>query len=272
MVKCGNWPIGVCSWSLKGGTKELANLKNQTGIEHLHLALGDALKQNGARYISEIQKQGWIITCTMIDFPQEDYSTLESIKATGGIVPDDCWGQNKERFKWAAELTAELGVEFISMHAGFIEAGDSEYARRFCDKMRFLADVAASRDVRLLMETGQETADELKGFLEELSHPSLAVNFDPANMILYNKGNPIESVRKLGPWIRHIHIKDALRAVRPGSWGTEVRWAQGEVGADGFLRAVEEINYQGALSIEREVGEDAFGDIKDAVEKLSGFG
>jgi len=271
MVKCGDWPIGVCSWSLKGGATELAELKNELGIEHLHLAAGPALGEDGRRYLSEIQKQGWTISCTMIDFPQEDYSTLESIKATGGIAPDDCWQQNEERFTKAIDVTAELGVQFISMHAGFIEVGSSEHAAKFFDRMRFLAYEAASRNIKLLMETGQETADELKRFLEELAYPALAINFDPANVILYNKGEPIESVRKLAPWIEHIHIKDAVRTEQPGTWGSEVPWGDGETGAERFLQTLKEINYEGVLSIERETGEDVFGDIRSAVEKLTRF-
>jgi len=272
MVNCGDWPIGVCSWSLKGGTTELAKVKNELGVEHLHLAMGPALGEDGRRYLSEIQKQGWIISCAMIDFPQEDYSTLESIKETGGIVPDEFWGQNKERFIQAVDITAELGVNFISMHAGFVKVGNSEYPGKIYRRMRFLADEAASRSIKLLMETGQETASELKQFLQDVAHPALAVNFDPANIILYDKGDPVESVRKLVPWIKHVHIKDAIRTEQPRTWGTEVPWADGEVGADRFLQTLKKINYEGVLSIERESGEDIMGDIIRVVEKLRRFG
>jgi L-ribulose-5-phosphate 3-epimerase len=90
-------------------------------------------------------------------------------------------------------------------------------------------------------------------------------------MILYNKGNPIEGVRTLAPWVRHIHIKDAIRADQPGTWGQEVVWATGQVDADNFLKTLHEINYSGVLAIEREAGNDRFGDIKTAVERLKAF-
>ena len=73
------------------------------------------------QYLAKVAKSKLKITATMINFPQEDYSTLESIKTTGGIVPDDCWWDNREMAFKAIELTAELKVQFLSMHFGFID-------------------------------------------------------------------------------------------------------------------------------------------------------
>jgi L-ribulose-5-phosphate 3-epimerase len=90
-------------------------------------------------------------------------------------------------------------------------------------------------------------------------------------MILYDKGSPIEAVQTLAPWIKHIHIKDALRTQTPGTWGLEVPWGTGQVGDTEFLKALKQINYEGALAIEREAGDDRLGDIKIAVEALIDF-
>ena len=120
----------------------------------------------------------------------------------------------------------------------------------------------------LLLETGQETAQELRNFLEELNNPVIGVNFDPANIILYDKGDPIEAVRVLAPWIKHIHIKDATRTKQPGTWGLEVPWGDGEVGPETFLNVLKEIGFEGTLAIEREAGDDRLGDVKLAAERL----
>ena len=207
----------------------------------------------------------------MINFPQEDYSTLESIKATGGIVPDDCWRGNRELALKAIELTAELKVRFLSMHFGFIDIKNPVKARTLTERTRMLADKASERNITLLMETGQESAGELRDFLEKLHHPALGVNFDPANMILYGKGNPVEAVGVLGPWIKHVHIKDAMQTKTPGTWGSEVIWGAGEVGADKFLRALKSAGFAEALAVEREGGDNRLGDIKAAVNLLSNF-
>ena len=123
-----------------------------------------------------------------------------------------------------------------------------------------------------MLETGQETAGQLRNFLKQLNHPAVGVNFDPANMILYDKGEPIEAVKTLGPWIRHIHIKDAVRTTNPGTWGQEVPWGEGQVGPEAFIDALEEIGYQETLAIEREAENDRFADIKLAADRLHNLG
>ncbi|MDD4786170.1 MAG: TIM barrel protein, partial [Pirellulales bacterium] len=125
--------------------------------------------------------------------------------------------------------------------------------------------------IGLLLETGQETAECLRALLEELDHPALGVNFDPANMILYGKGDPLAAARLLGRWIKHIHVKDAVAAERPGEWGREVPWGDGQVGGETFLESLKEIGFAGALAIEREAGRDRLGDIGRAAERLAGW-
>ena len=158
------------------------------------------------------------------------------------------------------------------MHAGFIDENDISYSEKFYERIISLAEAAGEKNIMLLLETGQETAEELRGFLEELDHPAIGVNFDPANMILYDKGNPIEAVRVLAPWVRHIHVKDANRTTQPGTWGAEVPWGNGQVQTEAFLNALEEIEFDGTLAIEREAGDDRFGDVKLAAERLSSYG
>ena len=271
MIKCNDWPIGVCTWSLANDFDKLGALREQTKLNHIHLAISPALSESSENYLERVRKDGWNITATMIDFGQEDYSSLESIKATGGIVPDQYWQANSKRVFDAIDITAELGVKYLSLHFGFLDLTDSDRAEKLCDKVKVLADQAAQKNVQLLMETGQESAAELRQFLEELSHPALGVNFDPANMILYDKGDPIEAVQILAGWVKHIHIKDAIRTKVPGTWGEEVLWPTGRVGSAEFLKVLKKIGFAGALAVEREAGEDRFGDIKTAIETLNTF-
>ena len=271
MIKCNNWPISVCSWSLGNDFDRIGQLREQTGVDMVNLALLPALDSGGDKYLSRIEKEQWNISATMINFPQEDYSTLESIKVTGGIVPEQYWVENKKRILDAMDVTVELGVEFLLLHFGFLSHSDKDAFASFKDKVQILAEQAENKGIMLLMETGQESAAELGEFLQQLDSPAIGVNFDPANMILYDKDEPLEAVRELSGWIKHIHIKDAVRTQSPGQWGSEVVWGSGQVGGDEFLRVLEEINFEGALAIEREAGENRIGDIKTAVELLKKF-
>lgn len=269
MKSMDGWPIGVCSWSLHNNVNTIQAVLEREGLSRLHLGI-DALEgEEGKRLRGLIADKGWVITSTMVGFPQEDYSTLERIRLTGGIAPDAEWPDNRQRLLRAIAATSELGAPYLSFHAGFLDHADTNYAARFEERIRTAADAAGEKNVMILMETGQEEAEDLRHFMETLNHPSVGINFDPANMILYDKDEPIDAVRILGPWIRHVHIKDALRARTPGQWGIEVPWGDGEVRSDLFLRALADTGYEGAVAIEREAGDSRTADIAKAVERLT---
>jgi len=262
------WPIGVCSWSLRQDIKGVASSLRKLGIKHVHLAVGPAAGKGGKAYLSTALKQDWTVTSAMINFPQEDYSSLGAIRRTGGIAPDRQWPANRKLFIKACDAAAMLGTPYISFHAGFLDHRNRKYARKFYDRMNWLADIAGKKKLVLLMETGQESAADLSYFLDILKHPALGVNFDPANMILYDKDEPAKAVKILAPWIRHIHIKDAIRTKKPGTWGAEVPWGDGEVGGSKFLKALQKTGYKGAVAIEREAGDQRLADIALAVKRL----
>ncbi len=273
MTHCGDWPIGVCSWSLGTDFHRLNDLRSRTGIDRVHLFLNPFLekKGNGEYSCLDFIQDGWTISATMIGFGQEDYSTLESIKQTGGIVPDAFWPENKALVFKAIEATASLNVPYLEFHAGFIDLSEPDYARKMSDRFLELADAARKNNVTILLETGQETAQTLRTFLARLDHPALGVNFDPANMVLYGKGEPVEALGLLSPWIRHVHIKDAVSSGVPGQWGTEVVWGEGDVKTELFLTGLKKNGFSGTLSIEREAGTQCLQDVTTAVQRLVAF-
>jgi sugar phosphate isomerase/epimerase len=269
MIHTFGWPTGICSWSLQQNLTGVAACLRSLGIQHIHLAVGQPNDRDSGAFLTEAQAQDWIITSAMIDFAQEDYSSLESIRLTGGIVPDAQWPSNRQRFIQAADLAAALGTPFLSMHAGFLDPAQTGRTRIFHDRIQCLADAAGEKNLTLLLETGQESAADLREFLEELAHPAVGLNFDPANMILYDKDDPVSAVKILAPWIRHAHVKDAVRTQIPGQWGREVPWGEGEVGGDAFLLALQATGFNGAVAIERESGTQRLTDIATAVKRLA---
>lgn len=268
VTTCKHWPISACSWSFQQSIEKIATHLEKLGISHIHLALRPIIDAGDESGLDYIKSKNLNVSCTMLDFPQEDYTTLESIKKTGGIVPDDSWEDNKALFIKAAKITQSLGVKYISLHGGFIDHNDRDIYAIICDRLKTLADISKDHDIVLLLETGQESAEDLKIFLEEVNHPNIGVNFDPANMILYDKGMPTASLKTIGKWIKHVHIKDAKKTTTTGTWGEEVPWGEGDVDAASFLATLEAIGYQGAIAIEREAGDNRFNDIQTAVQRL----
>ena len=136
-------------------------------------------------------------------------------------------------------------------------------------RAREVAEIWGAHGLDLLMETGQETASELLQFLNDLNCKNVKVNFDPANMILYGAGDPIEAIGLLSAHIRHVHAKDGTPSLRPGvDWGEEVPFGTGTVGADRFLDALHAVGYSGPISIEREAGDQRLEDVEFAIRTL----
>jgi L-ribulose-5-phosphate 3-epimerase len=268
--------LAVCSWSLQPPTpQDLIAKLNEIGISRAQLAL-DPLRESpevwGATNALFAQK-GMRIVSGMFGCVGEDYSTLDTIRKTGGIAPDETWEKNLHNIQATASLAQKLGLTLVTFHAGFVphDAGNPDYAKML-NRLRMVADVFASRKIELGLETGQETAPVLLELLQAIQRPNLGVNFDPANMILYDKGNPIEAVRTLGRWIRQVHIKDAVRTQVTGTWGAEVPAGTGQVDWRAFFQALGEVGFKGNLVIEREAGDQRVADIKIArqmVQNLS---
>jgi sugar phosphate isomerase/epimerase len=90
--------------------------------------------------------------------------------------------------------------------------------------------------------------------MEDVGRPNLRINFDPANMILYGTGDPIEALRLLGPLVASVHCKDGdwPPPETPGALGRERPLGEGSVGMERYVRTLSEIGFRGPLNVERE--------------------
>jgi sugar phosphate isomerase/epimerase len=250
--------IGVCSWSLQvKSIPELKRLLDRLGLDVVQIACGDphhAAWEEGDRLPEVAKAAGFRLTGAMLGFPGEDYTTPQTIQKTGGFGNPATRAERLERFKWALDRTLALGLKDLMLHAGFIpEPGDPD-RKPFLDTLAKVSDLGKAKGVSVGFETGQETADLLRRTLDELKCPTLKVNFDPANMLLYDKGDPLRAVEILGPDIRSVHVKDANRPKAPGTWGEEVPLGKGQVNIRQFVKTLQKVGYKGPLCIEREVG------------------
>jgi sugar phosphate isomerase/epimerase len=251
--------IGVCSWSLQvHSVPELRRLLDRLGVNVVQIACGDphhAAWEEGDALPEAARAAGFDMTGAMLGFPGEDYTTPQTIQKTGGFGDPATRKERLERFAWALERTRALRMTDLMLHAGFLpEPGDPD-RKPFLDTLGRVSALAAARGVTVAFETGQETAELLRRTLDDLKCANLKVNFDPANMILYDKGDPLRAVEVLGPDIRSVHVKDANRTRVPGTWGEEVPLGQGQVNILAFVKALQKVGYRGPLCVEREVGD-----------------
>jgi sugar phosphate isomerase/epimerase len=266
--------IGVCSWSLQvTSIPELRKLLDRLGINVVQIACGDphhAAWQEGDQMPAAARAAGFALTGAMLGFPGEDYTTPQTIQHTGGFGNPATRAERLERFQWALDRTRELGLNDLMLHAGFLPEPSDPDRKPFLDTLGKVSALAAAKGITVSFETGQETADLLRQTLDELKCSNLKVNFDPANMLLYDKGDPLRAVEILGPDIRSVHVKDANRPTVSGQWGEEVPLGRGQVNVKQFVKTLQKVGYRGPLCIEREVGnqEERITDIAHGIRYL----
>jgi L-ribulose-5-phosphate 3-epimerase len=268
--------LGVCSWSLQAQSPlELASKVRSVGVSMVQLHL-DPVREGGDwradQTVGRLKDRGIQITSGMMGMKSEDYSTLETIARTGGVRPDETWADNLRAAEGNALMAARLGISLVTFHAGFLphDAGNAE-RHKMIDRLRQLAEVFAARNVRVGLETGQESAATLLGVLNEVNGPlsakaQVGVNFDPANMILYGMGDPLDALKQLAPFVLQLHLKDAAPAKTKGTWGEETPAGKGSVVWKDFLTAVDHMLPYANVMIERESGDAR---VEDAAEARS---
>lgn len=184
-----------------------------------------------------------------------------------------------DKSKRIMEIAKELGTDIVTTHIGVVP---NDFNCPQFDSMhavcRELADFADSMNGHFAVETGPEKAELLKKFLDALCSRGVAVNLDPANLVMCAGDDPVKAVHTLKDYIVHTHAKDGKQLkpvdtrtlycpeyynLAPGDWSaiTETPLGQGNVDWDGYLAALKAIGFNGYLTIERECGADPAADI-----------
>ena len=189
-----------------------------------------------------------------------------------------------ERSKRIMDMACELGVNVVTTHIGVVPTSTDhpryKIMQEACGELSRYAD---SMKAHFAIETGPETAVVLKGFLDSLHSTGVAVNLDPANLVMVTGDDPVQAVYTLRDYIVHTHAKDGVKLrdnipevvygleadiVPTGPGYQEVPLGEGSVKWPQYLKALDEIGYRGFLTIEREVGPDPAKDILNAVQFL----
>jgi len=254
------WPLGVFA-SIDAGLGVRLEVAHELSVKtiHLHTPQQESRTEGQAReFLAQLQDFGITITCVFGGFEGESYADIPTVKETVGLVPPATRTARLAEMKEIADFSRRLAVNVVGLHIGFVphDRDDADY-RAIVAVAQDLCAHAAGQDQAIHLETGQEPADILLQFLDDVDRGNLFINFDPANMILYGVGEPIEALEKLGSRVRSVHCKDATWSDAPGvSWGTEVPLGEGAVGMEAYLRALQEIGYTGPLTIEREIPQE----------------
>ena len=118
----------------------------------------------------------------------------------------------------------------------------------------------------LAAETGTESGASLARLIAALPPGALAVTLDPGNLII-NGLSASDAARELSPHVVYVHAKDGVRDLAQGR-GIEVPLGRGTVDFPEILAILEEQQYRGYFTIEREPNENLLAEIAHGVQYL----
>jgi L-ribulose-5-phosphate 3-epimerase len=263
--------VGVCSWSLRpAGPHELTARVRAAGLSAVQLAL-DPLRRGEwsvEETLAALRSAGIQLLSGMMRTRGEDYTTIDSIRRTGGLRSDEHWEENLNTARDNAALAARLGLALVTLHVGFLaEEGADGLRAVMLERLCAVCDAFGRVNVRVGLETGQEPAETLRAVLSEATEAgarNVGVNFDPANMLLYGTGDPVAALELLLPHVFQVHIKDARPSPAAGAWGRETPVGQGAVDWKAFFGVLRARCPECPLVIEREAGLHTVDDVRAA--------
>ncbi len=263
---------GVMFWSGRDHLTEMLALGVQCGQLGVpgSMELDDSA---AADWKKAIEEHDFVVGTVVAAYNGEDYADIPTVQRTVGFIPQASRQEREQRTYDVSDFAAALGVGSIACHIGFVpeDKGNVDY-QDVRDLVRRICDRAARNKQTFALETGQEPAHVLLEFLHDVDRPNLGINFDPANMILYGTGDPIEALGVLGPRVLSVHAKDGDWPPKdvPGALGKERPLGQGAVGIERFVGKLKEIGFRGPLNVEREVEnqEQRLADMRAGVELL----
>ena len=255
------WAIGVFA-SVDAGLGVHLDVAKELGIHTVQVHTPHKESRNAAAakaFLQRCKEADITITCLFGGFEGESYADIATTARTVGLVPEGTRAARAAEMKEISDFAKLLGCNTLGMHIGFVPERNSPSYTSLIEVTRNLLDHVKANGQNMHLETGQESADHLLEFMHDVGRDNLFINFDPANMILYGTGDPIEALKKVGHLVRSIHCKDAKWAApdhRGKGWGTEVALGDGDVGMETYLRTLQSVGYSGPLTIEREIAHD----------------
>lgn len=206
-----------------------------------------------AEWKAACEAESFTLLAVVAAYDGEDYADIPTVERTVGFIPPATREAREARTLALSDFGRDIGIPVFACHVGFVphDKTNENYiavqamVRRICDH-------CAKNGQRFHLETGQEPADVLLDFLTDTGKDNLAINFDPANMILYGTSDPVEAMEILKGHIRSVHVKDGDWPTAAGQLGTEKPLGQGSVGMPRYIAKLKEIGYTGPLVIERE--------------------
>jgi len=149
------------------------------------------------------------------------------------------------------DLAEKLDAPYVRIFGNRLEGPHDECIHRVVAGMRELAIYAAPRNVAVIIESHGDfvTTALLKQVLSEANHPNALLLWDAHHTFVDGHEEPEATVRELGKWICHTHLKDSVPQNGDRHY---VLTGQGDVPVKRQMQALAAINYKGFFCFEWE--------------------
>ncbi len=265
--------VGIIISHSHGNLEEKFAEVSRQGFRHCQLVSWDPSlwTEEGAVQVIELrEKYGMEITAFWCGWVGPKRWNFTEGPETLGIVPVAFRAERVQNLLDGAAFARRIGVQDVVTHMGFIPENmtDPNYPGVVA-AVKVIAQELKRYGQNLLFETGQETPVVLLRLFEMVGTGNLYVNLDPANLILYGKGNPVDALDVFGDYVRGVHAKDGLYPTDGRELGHEVKVGEGRANFPALLKGLKEHGFDGSLTIEREIsGEQQKKDILETQKYL----
>ena len=215
-----------------------------SGVE-IHNISGAAFAENGGVFApAELP-----VTARRLHDRQLSIPCLDSRCDLGEVT---CEGASEEMRRMLA-IARALGVENVRVRIGAESepADASALIARVEETLSRLLPMAEQAGVCLLIETVGIFADSarLRGLLESFASDSLGALWDLHHSVRSGGETPETTIRNLGAYVRHVHVKDSV--VRGGVCSYCLP-GEGDLPLGELMTALRSINYNGFIALEMD--------------------
>lgn len=266
------WKLGMIIGVGRDPEKAIA-LVHSLGFPTCQLEMSDFTPELTQQLRQSLDRYKIEATALVTGGPGPDIYDFYQGPLTCGLVPPSTRAARVVRLKQASDFAKRLGIPAVQTHCGFIPSNPADpLYKGVVAAIREVASYCRKNGQMFRYETGQETPITMLRAIEDVGLDNQGINFDTGNFILYDTGNPVDALDVVGHYVQGTHMKDGVFPVNPHDLGHEVQIGKGKVDFPRLIQRLRALNYQGALTIEREIsGPQQLEDIrheKEYLEKL----
>jgi len=229
---------------------------HQLGIPTVHVITSDFSPAMATRLRTALDSNGIEATALVASGPGEEKYDLYDGPITYGLVPSRYRRQRIDHLQRASDFAKQLGIPVTFNQWGYIPEvpSDALYGPTV-DAVREIARHCKANGQIFVNETGQETPITLLRTIEDTGMDNVKVVLDAANLILYGKGSPVDSLDVIGKYVIGVHAKDGFYPTNPRYLGRQVAAGHGKVDWPRLVPGLKKLGYTGPITIEPVLGQ-----------------